>query len=266
MAGALDILVADDERPALSELEHLLHTDPRVGDVVAVSSGAEALRVLAQRSVDAAFLDIHMPGLDGLELARTVGTLARPPAVVFVTADDARAVDAFDLRAVDYLLKPVHPERLRRAVDRVIELTESARSGGGPDIDDEVLPVSVGSTVRFVRRSDVLWVQAQGDYSRLHTGDGAGSLVRVPISTLEQRWADAGFVRAHRSYLVRGAAVTECRLSGSEPSVSIGAAVIPVSRRLAPAVRESLIPALRKGHGTASPASASGTAAERSDD
>src|SRR5690606_23757590 len=151
-----------------------------------------------------AFLDIHMPGLDGMALARSLAALSEPPAVVFVTADDARAVDAFDVRAADYLLKPVRTDRLRRAIDRVLELGSTAAPA-----DDEVLTVTVGSSTRFVQRSDVRWVQAQGDYSRLHTADGTGHLVRVPISELEQRWEDAGFVRVHRSYLVAVAAIDE---------------------------------------------------------
>lgn len=235
-AQQIDVLVADDERPALDELVHLLRTDPRIGEIVTASSGADALRLLSERVVRIAFLDIHMPGLTGMELARALLTLAEPPAVVFVTADEAKAVEAFELRAADYLLKPVRTERLRQAVDRVVERGESAAPG-----DDEMLPVTVGSVVRFVRRSDVRWVQAQGDYSRLHTGDDVGHLVRIPISELEARWAGVGFLRIHRSSLVRTSAVTEARLSGSEPAVSIGAVALPVSRRLVPAVREALL-------------------------
>ena len=232
----IDVLVADDERPALDELVHLLRTDARIGAIVTASSGAEALRLLSERAVRIAFLDIHMPGLGGMELARALLALAEPPAVVFVTADDARAVEAFELRAADYLLKPVRIERLRQAVGRVVEVAEAPTPG-----DDEMLPVTIGSVVRFVRRSEVRWVQAQGDYSRLHTGDGAGHLVRTPISELETRWADAGFLRIHRSSLVRTAAVTEARLSGTEPAVSIGAVSLPVSRRLVPTVRDALL-------------------------
>ena len=110
----IDVLVADDERPALDELVHLLRADERIGDILTATSGADALRQLSERAVDAAFIDIHMPGLTGLELAPALAALASPPAIVFVTADDARAVDAFDLRATDYLLKPVRIERLRR--------------------------------------------------------------------------------------------------------------------------------------------------------
>ena len=231
----IDVLVADDEKPALDELAHLLRLDARIGEVLTAASGAEALRMLSQRAVRIAFLDIHMPGLLGTDLARALLTLATPPAVVFVTADEARAVEAFELRAADYLLKPVRVERLRQAVDRVVALGEVAAPA-----DDEVLPVTIGSTVRFVRRSEVRWVQAQGDYSRLHTADG-GHLVRVPISELETRWSDAGFLRIHRSTLVRSAAVTEARLSGAEPAVVVDAAVLPVSRRLVPAVRDALL-------------------------
>jgi len=233
----IDVLVADDERPALDELAHLLRADDRIGRVLTASTGADALRLLSENVVAIAFLDIHMPGLSGLDIARALRALAEPPAVVFVTADDARAVEAFDLRAADYLLKPVRTERLRRAVDRAAELTSA-----GAIEDDEVLPVNVGATVRFVRRRDVRWVHAQGDYSRLHTDEGAGHLVRIPISELEQRWADAGFVRVHRSYLVHTASVTQVRLSGTEPSVSVGDVAVPVSRRLVPAVRDALLP------------------------
>jgi DNA-binding LytR/AlgR family response regulator len=233
-----DVLVADDERPALEELVHLLRADDRIGEILEASSGAEVLRRLSERAVDAVFLDIHMPGVTGLELAPVLAGLASPPVIVFVTADDARAVDAFDVRAADYLLKPVRIDRLRRAIDRVVELSSPA--SGGLDAD-EVLPVTVGQTVRFVRRSDVRWVQAQGDYSRLHTDDPVGHLVRIPISELEQRWADAGFVRLHRSYLVHTDAVTELRLTGTEPTVAVGAVDLPVSRRLLPGVRDALV-------------------------
>ena len=137
------MLVADDEAPALAELAHLLRADPRVGEIVTASSGADALRRLSVRPVDAAFLDIHMPGLDGIALVAAMHRLMVPPAVVFVTADDSRAVDAFEVRAVDYLLKPVRAERLRGALDRIVELRSTAP-------DDEVVPVTIGSSVRFL--------------------------------------------------------------------------------------------------------------------
>ncbi|MET0296943.1 MAG: LytTR family DNA-binding domain-containing protein [Microbacterium sp.] len=232
----VDVLVADDEPPALAELVALLRRDERIGVVHPAANGAEALRILESHHLDGAFLDIHMPGLSGLELARVLARGDQPPTIVFVTADDARALDAFDVRAVDYVLKPVRPERLHRAVDRIVD----AAAGDTPSADDETIPVTVGQSVRMLRRSDVRWVHAQGDYSRLWTSSG-GHLVRTPISELEERWAEAGFVRVHRSYLVHRDAVVEVRLGGASPSVVLAEIELPVSRRLSASVRDALV-------------------------
>ena len=118
----LTVVIVDDEPPAVEELAFLLGKDPRIGTIHRASSGAAALRVVEQHGVDALFLDIHMPSLSGLELARTLGRQSRPPAVVFVTADEDRAVEAFEVHAADYLLKPVRTERLTESVRRVCEL------------------------------------------------------------------------------------------------------------------------------------------------
>ena len=145
------MLVVDDERPALDELQFLLEQDARVGEVVACDSATEALRTLHEREVDAVFLDIQMPGLTGLELAQVLKRFQVPPPIVFVTAHEAHAVDAFELRAVDYVLKPVREERLAEAVRRVIEGGDRA-----PAPAEEVqIPVELGGVTRFVDRSDV---------------------------------------------------------------------------------------------------------------
>ncbi|KAA9153839.1 response regulator transcription factor [Microbacterium lushaniae] len=251
---SLDVLVADDEPPALHDLAALLRADDRVGDVHTARNGAEALRILETGVVQAAFLDIHMPGMSGFDLARAFARLRARPAIVFVTADDAGAVEAFDLDAVDYVLKPVRVERLQRAIGRAVEAAAEAAGAaraGGPEAapaegDAETIPVTVGSTTRMVRRSDVRWVQAQGDYSRLRTA-GGDHLVRVPLSELAERWAHAGFIRVHRSYLVHRDAIVEVRLSGPAPTVGLAEIELPVSRRLVPAVREALLP--RPGRG-----------------
>lgn len=232
----IDLLVADDEPPALTELVAMLAVDDRVGQIHRARNGAEAIDILSTRPLHGAFLDIHMPGADGFTVARAIQRLHVQPAIVFVTADEAGALDAFEVRAVDYVLKPVRADRLRRALDRVAEATADAPVESS---DDETVPVTVGSAVRLVRRSEVQWVQAQGDYSRLWTATGS-HLLRVPLSELADRWSGAGFVRVHRSYLVRMDAVTECRLSTQAPVIEIGAAQIPVSRRMVPSVREAL--------------------------
>lgn len=255
----VDVLVADDERPALDELTALLRRDPHVRSVHAVASGAEALRWLSEHPVHVAFLDIHMPGLTGLDLARALSRFSVRPAVVFVTADEARATEAFDVEAVDYVLKPVRRERLARAVERAVAAQSGPASQVSRDADgtdthaaerpapttqvppaDETIAVTVGTTTRVVLRSAVRWVQAQGDYSRLVT-DSDSYLVREPLSDLEERWSPAGFLRVHRSYLVDRAAVTAVRLGGAHPVVVVAGQEVPVSRRMAPSVRDALL-------------------------
>ena len=132
--------------PALDELAFLLERDPRVGEVLTCDSATEALRILQDLDVDAVFLDIQMPGLTGLELAQVLARFRTPPPVVFVTAHEEHAVEAFDLRAVDYVLKPVREDRLAEAVRRVVE------GGGTPAGDgDEQIPVERGGVTRFVQ-------------------------------------------------------------------------------------------------------------------
>ena len=238
MPAHISVLIADDEPPALDELEFLLGADPRVGAVHRASSGAEAVRIIAQQPVDAVLLDIHMPGLSGFDLARALGRFEHRPVLVFVTADEDGALEAFDLAAVDYLLKPVRAERLARSVTRVLESLH-APTQTGPITRPEMVPVTLGTTTRMIRRDDIRYVQAHGDYARLHTDDGS-YLVRIPLNDLEFRWRDAGFVRIHRSYLVALAHVTRARLGADGPSVTSGGAELPVSRRCLPALRESL--------------------------
>ena len=229
----INVLVVDDELPAVEELAFLLGRDERIGTILRASSGAEALRVLEAGAVDAVFLDIHMPAVSGLDIARAISGSSRPPAVVFVTADEDCALEAFELAAVDYLLKPVRAERLASSVGRISELI---RDGGAAP---EMITVDQGGTTRMIRREDVTYVQAQGDYARLHTAD-ASYLIRVPLADLEQQWADAGFIRTHRSYLVALAHVSHLRLAAGRPSVSVEDAELPISRRHLPAVREKL--------------------------
>lgn len=229
----INVLVADDELPAIEELAFLLRKDERIGIIHRASSGNEALRALETEAVDAVFLDIHMPAVSGLDIARVISRSSRPPAVVFVTADEDCALEAFELAAVDYLLKPVRAERLARSVGRISELIRDGAAA------PEMITVDQGGTTRMIRRDDVTYVQAQGDYARLHTSD-ASYLIRVPLADLEQQWTEAGFIRIHRSYLVALRHVTHLKLGAARPSVMVGAAELPISRRHLPSVREKL--------------------------
>ncbi|MFJ9824534.1 LytR/AlgR family response regulator transcription factor [Streptomyces sp. NPDC101160] len=246
----LRVLAVDDEAPALGELLYLLRADPRVRAAEGAADATEALRRIGRAldagpdrdhgdGIDVVFLDIHMPGLGGLDLARLLGGFARPPLIVFVTAHEGFAVQAFDLEAVDYVLKPVRRERLAEAVRRVHELVHAstvARKAPAP----EQIPVELGGVTRFVSVDDIAYVEAHGDYARLHTDTGS-HLVRIPLSTLEERWAARGFVRIHRSHLVALGRIDELRLDGGATSVRVGTAELAVSRRHARQLRDLLM-------------------------
>ena len=244
----LRVLAVDDERPALDELAFLLERDPRVATVHTASDGASALRLLQETPVDAVFLDIRMPGLTGLDLARVLRRFRHAPVVVFVSAYDDHAVDAFEVKAVDYVMKPVREQRLAEAVRRV----QDARRPAAPpsdeaDTNDETIPVELGGVTRFIQRSDIRYAEAQGDYARLHTSDGS-HLVRVPLSTLEERWGPFGFVRIHRSHLVAVSHIVQIRSEGGRVSVEIDSGdVLQVSRRHTRELRDRLIRQVRPG-------------------
>jgi len=226
--------VVDDEPPALAELVYLLSRDDRIGTIRTASNGPEALRILQGGDIDVVFCDIKMPGLDGIDLARVLAKFASGPRVVFVTAYDEHAVAAFDLDATDYVMKPVREERLAEAVRRVAGAAEEEPA------DDEVIPVELAGVTRFVQRSAVRYVEAQGDYARLHTATGS-HLVRIPLSTLEARWGDAGFARIHRSTLIALAHVDEMKVESGRCSVRLGRDWLPVSRRHTRELRDLLV-------------------------
>ncbi|MFN8190808.1 MAG: LytTR family DNA-binding domain-containing protein [Nocardioidaceae bacterium] len=239
----LRVLVIDDERPALDELSFLLRQDPRIGEVLTSDSATDALRALQEIQVDAVFLDISMPGLSGLELAQVLARFKEPPPVVFVTAHDRHAVDAFELNAVDYVLKPVRPDRLAEAIRRIVE------GGGRQPRPEDQIAVELGGRTRFVSRSDIRYVEAQGDYARLHTADGS-HLLRAPLTTLEQQWREAGFVRIHRSLLVSLPHVEEIRTEAGRCTVIVDGQELQVSRRHTRELRDLLVRRNRPGGGS----------------
>ena len=239
--ATLRVLVVDDERPGLDELAWLLERDARIASVATTDNAAEALRVLQEGGIDAVFTDIRMPGLTGLELARVLSRFRNPPPVVFITAHDEHAVDAFELNAVDYLLKPVREERLAEAVRRILD------SGAEPaEVAADSIPVELGGITRFVPRSEVRYVEAQGDYARLHTATGS-HLIRSPLATLEEEWREDGFVRIHRSLLVALRHVEEVRMEAGRCSVRVGGEELTVSRRPTRELRDLLVRRARPG-------------------
>ncbi|MDS1271632.1 LytTR family DNA-binding domain-containing protein [Lipingzhangella sp. LS1_29] len=243
----LRCLVVEDETGTREELAGLLRSMPEIVDVTTAATGADAVRLLGTHEFHAAFLDILMPGLDGMDVARVLSNLARPPAIVFVTASEAHAVDAFGVGAVDYLLKPIRAERLAEAVSRILALR---RPDPVPDPDDEldVVQIEVGRRTVFVRRDDIQFVEAQGDYVRLCTAEDS-HLIRLSLSYLEDIWASAGFTRTHRGYLVAVPWVRDLRVTNSAGLVAVTpAGDVPVSRRHTRALKERLLAAARESH------------------
>ncbi len=234
----LRVLVVDDERPALDELVFLLGQDERISQVHSTDSPTEALRMLKELDVDAIFLDIQMPDLTGIELAQVLARFKTPPAAVFVTAHDQHAVDAFELNAVDYVLKPVRAERLAEVVRRVVAAAPAETA------EEQQVPVERGGVTRFIPVSQIRYVEAEGDYARLHTADDS-HLLRVPLTQLEQDWADAGFVRIHRSILIATAFVDEVHVDAGRCTVVIDGQVLQVSRRHTRELRDLLVRSAR---------------------
>ena len=240
---SLRLLAVDDERPALEDLVRMLSASRGVGSVESASSAEEALLLLGggEEPFDGLFLDVRMPGLDGLELARVLRRFGRPPAVVFVSAHDDFAVGAFELAALDYLVKPVSRQRLDEAIER------AARRGTRPEpaaaSEDETLAVDAlrGGGTRLLPRSTVLYLQAHGDYVRVASSEGR-FLVRARLSDLEERWAGHGFVRVHRGFVVnlRRAVEVSPRLNGTAVLVMADGTEVPIARRQVGELRRKL--------------------------
>jgi two-component system response regulator AlgR len=208
----LKALIVDDEPLAVERLQILCARLPALQLVGTATDGEAALRLIDALGPDLLFLDIAMPGLTGLDVARALEARAGPrPAIVFVTAFDQFAVAAFDAAATDYLLKPVSPERLERAVERVATLIAARAAAPAPAPREdrafarEFWVPNRGELAR-VDVADIDRIEAERDYMRLHAGNRSW-LIHETIANLEARLDPAEFLRIHRSSIVRRAAI-----------------------------------------------------------
>jgi DNA-binding LytR/AlgR family response regulator len=235
------VLAVDDELPAREDLVRMLEASPAVDRVESAASAEEALVALGDgAAIDAVFLDVRMPGLGGLELARVLRRFERSPAIVFVSAFDDAAVGAFEVAAVDYLVKPVSRRRLDEAIERAARRAAPEEPVAA---DDETLAVDAlrGGGTRLLARSSVLYLQAHGDYVRVASSEGR-YLVRARLSELEERWAGHGFVRVHRGFVVnlRRAVEVRPRLNGTAVLVMADGTEVPIARRHVGELRRKL--------------------------
>lgn len=224
-------VVVDDEPVAREGLLRLLGEDEDLEVVGEAADGDEALELLRRERPDLVFLDIRMPGLDGIAVADALGEMESPPAFVFVTAHDEHAVRAFELDAIDYVLKPFDRERLRDATERVkrrlrqettAELHRNTRAllrlfGDEPSgtaarasVAPDRLVIRDGGTVVFLQPDEVAWIESAGNYVRIHA-DGREYLVRDTLKHMDDRLDSARFLRVSRSAIVNLDRVREVR-------------------------------------------------------
>jgi DNA-binding LytR/AlgR family response regulator len=242
-ADRLKILAVDDEHTQLNDLARLLRSFSGVDEVACAFGGREALLKASSQAYDAVFLDVRMPDLDGMELGRVLTRFASPPQLVFVSAYDGGAVDAFELRALDFLRKPVSRHRLQQALERVSTAVRSSEEA--PDdhghrhapptpADSGMIAVSAvrAGATRLINRSSILYVQSHGDFVRIVTEDGR-YLLRNTMAEIERRWEPFQFVRVHRQYVANLAKAVELRpmFGGTAELAFPGGESIPVARR-----------------------------------
>ena len=225
MHTELRVLIADDEPAALHGLARRLAATPGVRVIATCVNGIEALERIRATRPDAAFLDVAMPGLSGLDVVRAL-TPSERPHIVFVTAYERFAIQAFDLYAVDYLLKPFARERLAAAVARLHERRQG-RAPTNPALDEflnasaDRLVVRDGETILVIPAHEIDWCAAEDNYVRIHVG-AKRHLVRMTMRRLERQLPRATFARIHRSAIVNVERVRECApLGGGEYRVTL---------------------------------------------
>lgn len=234
-ADELRVLVADDEPAALNGLARRLAAIPGVRVVAACANGIDALEQIRTTRPDAAFIDVAMPGLSGLDVVRSLSASERP-LIVFVTAYERFAIQAFDLYAVDYLLKPFTRDRLAAAVARLHE-RRLGRTAANHALDEflnasaDRLTVKDGETVLVIPAHEIDWCAAEDNYVRIQAG-ASRHLIRMTMRRLEELLPRARFARIHRSAIVNVERVRECTpLGGGEYRVTLSNGVrLVVSR------------------------------------
>ena len=195
----LRAMIVDDEAPARSELRFLLEQTGKIGSINEASSVRSAIEMLMENRVDVVFLDISMPGASGIQLAEALHKLKNPPAVVFVTAYSDHAVEAFDVDATDYLMKPVEEARLDQAINKVLARVKPTSDSSKSSI--ERIPVEKGGRKVLIPVDQIRYIMAKDDYSCIFTEDDR-YLSTTSLAQFESKLGDFGFFRVHRRYIV----------------------------------------------------------------
>lgn len=256
-------LIVDDEEPGRANLRYALQEHPDWSIVAECASVATAREAMDAYAVDVIFLDIQMPRETGLILARELSNQATPPLVIFVTAFNAHAIEAFDLHALDYLLKPFDDERFSTSLERAAAMLKQRQQASYAQAmsqyvkaEDEAnkdqpaywQQVSVRSVGRIdcIQLADVLWIEAAGNYMQLHLAQRK-VLHRVALSRLEKHLDPASYMRVHRSAIVRCDQLRQLEVLGDGvyQLVLANQAKVPVSERYVADVRRRMHDGLR---------------------
>ncbi len=216
-------LIVDDERLARQHLRLLLESRGDIEIVGEASNKAGAVRAVAKHEPDLLLLDIQMPGGDGFDI---MNALEDPPYVIFVTAYDEHALRAFEVNALNYLLKPVNPECFNRAIDRAVSLIRSgagARQDASPRLDtDDMALVQIGGSGHFVGVDEILSIESEGNYTRVTTCDGKHLTARQTMKHWSDRLPAKTFVQLDRGIMLNRAGIVSATFSGRTAEVTMG--------------------------------------------
>lgn len=234
MANKAKIILIDDEPLARTLLEEMLETDGRLEIVAACGDGFEGLKAIQQHQPDLVFLDIQMPKITGFEMLEL---LESPPKVVFTTAYDEYALKAFEVSALDYLLKPITPERVKKAVSKFFNAEIPNYPTGGQSTAAKMpeqlrrIVVKEGQEIKIIPLEDVLYIEAADDYAKVTTIDKY-YLKHQRMSAFEAQLPSWQFVRTHRSYIVNTQQILKVELYEKEQYCAVlqNGRKLPVSR------------------------------------
>ncbi len=208
-----NIVIADDEAPAREELSYLLEQIPDVERITQAIDGLDAIRKVKEESPDLLFLDMEMPDMNGLQVAEIVGEMNPQLKIIFSTAYDQYAVNAFRLRAFHYMLKPYDEEDLNiifRELRQKRSGTDSAAVNLQAGMTSGKLALEVGEGIKYVPPKEIVYISKEGKYVQVHTRDNTYE-VTYPLFELEQKLEPFGFFRCHKSYIVNLASIVELK-------------------------------------------------------
>ncbi|MFY0593100.1 LytR/AlgR family response regulator transcription factor [Roseivirga sp.] len=228
----ISCLIIDDESRAREVLDIYISDIPELQLIGHCKNAIEAINLMAEERVDLIFLDIEMPEITGLALAKTIKDKT---GIIFTTAHRDYAVDAFDLKAIDYLLKPIRPERFKEAIEKFkLQRNQNQIQDTSSRADEYILIRADRKTVKLSVGA-ILYIESFSDYLKIHTNEGL-IVTRETLSNLQERLPQNQFLRIHRSYLIHVKAVT----SFTKETVEIGGAELSISRSYKAAAQKRL--------------------------